>query len=425
MNQDLKSRLASWCDEGMVWSLYGLIFFVPISIAFVDTFAAFAIFFYFLKKICHGKSLYPAANVLNRPLEILIIVVFVSVLQSQFLTTSLFAFIGKFGKGVFLYFCFVEAFVQEKRLRIFLNVFLTSVALVALSGISQLYLGKDFIRGHVFIGYRMTSSFTQPNTFGAFLLIPLAIVGHLLYASAGKGKPPLRQVVLALLMAVLLISLCWTYSRASWVGYLSSLALMVFMDRRKILYGLCLFIIVVYVFLPNLTNMRHMSLFKDTLHTSMEHKNFLYLLEEGGSGRFGFWKNAIVIIKKYPLWGSGLNTYAKDLKRFSLPPWYAHNCYLQMAAETGLIGLFCFLWLLMVFFKNSLYSLKIIADRAWFKPLLEGLIAGIGGLLINSFLDNSLYTVQLSVLFWLTIGFSISIMYLNPQGTFGSTSLSK
>ena len=78
-------------------------------------------------------------------------------------------------------------------------------------------------------------------------------------------------------------------------------------------------------------------------------KKILYLtlqsvLEQGGSGRLAFWKKAISIIRSSPVCGTGLNTYTRIIKRDPDPKtwWYAHNCYLQMAAETGLgrAGLF-------------------------------------------------------------------------------------
>jgi putative inorganic carbon (hco3(-)) transporter len=419
--------LELWCDKVMMFALCTLLFFLPISIAIVDSFAGLAILSYVIKKISQGKGFYPHANFLNRPIEIFVIVVLISVFQSHFFTTSLTAFFGKFAKGILLYFCFVEACVTEKRVRLVLGVFLASALLTGISGIWQLYTGEDFLRNRLYVGLRISSSFGQPNTFGAYLLLPLAIVSHLLFASAGKNRP-LWQLGLAVLLAVLLIGLCWTFSRSSWIGYLVVLGIMVLMDKRKFFFGLALFLMVIYIFLPNLSSIRQVSLFKDNVAVKSQTavpKSFVGSLKEGGSGRFDFWNNAIFMIKKSPVWGLGLNTYNKNLKKYSLPRWYAHNCYLQMAAEIGLVGLGCFLWLLFVLFSKSFICLKRISNDAWSKPLLQGLLAGLGGLLVNSFFDNTLYTVQLGVLFWAMIGFTAAVIYFNCQGTFDKTPLSK
>src|ERR1700733_10285498 len=93
--------IEKFCDWGIVYSLCASIFVLPASIALVDSFAGLAILFYFLKKINHmcfdwplstshlnlldkvhfiWKGLAPPVNCLNRPLQFLILAVFISVL---------------------------------------------------------------------------------------------------------------------------------------------------------------------------------------------------------------------------------------------------------------------------------------------------------------------------------------------------------
>ena len=174
-----------------------------------------------------------------------------------------------------------------------------------------------------------------------------------------------------------------------------------------------------------------MSLLQDNLNYSwihpqdgsLEHKNnfILSFLSEGGSGRLHFWQNAIAIIERYPLWGSGLNTYTRMLERYSLSLWYAHNCYLQWAAETGVVGLVSFLWMLYVFFSKGLTSLKVTQDTVWNKAILQGVLAGLSGFLVESFLDNALYMVQLGILFWVMLALAMVLVQLNSRlGTFNT-----
>ena len=95
--------------------------------------------------------------------------------------------------------------------------------------------------------------------------------------------------------------------------------------------------------------------------------------EIDGSGRFEYWKNAISIFRSSPVFGTGLNTYARIIMRDpNHGAWrYAHNCYLQMAAETGLLGLSCFLWMVFVLFWNSINSCHQIKDY-WPLAILQG-----------------------------------------------------
>ncbi|MBL7198377.1 MAG: hypothetical protein ISS47_09810 [Candidatus Omnitrophica bacterium] len=82
---------------------------------------------------------------------------------------------------------------------------------------------------------------------------------------------------------------------------------------------------------------------------------------------------------------------------------YAHNCYLQMLAEIGIIGLASFLWIIGRLFKSSIRSFKKSRDL-----LLLGLLAGIIAFLVHSFFDTNLYSLQLSVLFWAMLGLTVA-----------------
>ncbi len=439
------NKFSDFCDGGIVFSLCASIFVLPASIALLDSFAALAVFIYFLKKInrmgidwplraSHSnllgkihfiwKGFAPPVNFLNRPLQFLALAVFISVLFSQYPTLSLFAFFGKFLKCVFLYFSFIEAFSDEKRIRIFLGFFLLSALIAALSGLVQHYTGRDFIKGH-FVGYenfilseRVSSSFSSANGFGAYLLPVIGLVAHFLYTAIARHKSRILGGGLTLLLVLLLACLCWTYSRSSWIGYLFILFLMVWIDRRKALFAGALFLVFYFIFLPSLNQARNLNLLNDNSSgVRMKNENLLYSikpdLEDVGSGRLAYWKKAVSIIRSSPVWGTGLNTYTKIIRRDPDPStWrYAHNGYLQMAAETGLVGLACFLWMLFVLLGHGLNYCKQIKD-AWPLTFLQGTVSGLFGFFVQSFFDNTFYTVQLSMLMWMIFGLMAAVTRL-------------
>jgi len=82
--------------------------------------------------------------------------------------------------------------------------------------------------------------------------------------------------------------------------------------------------------------------------------------------RLGIWRDTIRLFRSRPITGHGLGTY--DIAAYSLPDaradpafrgkgWHAHNVYLHMLAETGVIGLlaWCYFW----------FSILIELWRAW------------------------------------------------------------
>lgn len=407
------NKFGTFCDWGIIFSLCVLIFVLPASIAYLDSFAALAIFFYLLKKISRWKGLIPSANVLNRPLQFLILAVFISVVFSQYPRLSLFAFFGKFLKSVFLYFAFIEAFSNQKRIRIFLIFFLASALLAALSGVWQHYTGIDFIKGYFFghknpvLGGRINSTFSDANAFGAYLLPVIGLVIHFLFTSIARQKSWFWAGAWAFFLGLLLACLCWTYSRSSWIGFLVILFVMVLLDRRKRLFVGTLLFVFIIIFLPSLNNVRHMGLMSNG--GFQREIGALYVLEHGEWERNFLWKKAISIIRSSPIHGTGLNTYSRIIMRDPNRRtwWYAHNCYLQWAAETGLLGLACFLWMLFVLLRHGFDYCQRIKEL-WPLTILQGSVSGLSGFLVQSSFDNTFFTVQLGVLMWLIFGLIVA-----------------
>jgi O-antigen ligase len=121
------------------------------------------------------------------------------------------------------------------------------------------------------------------------------------------------------------------------------------------------------------------------------------------------------IFAKHPVMGSGLNTFFVNFMKYRNDQWkdkkgsYAHNCYLQMAADTGLIGLSGFLFLIISYFRAVIRALKIIKDE-FYRTALWGISIGVFAFLVHSFFDTNLYSLNLATLFWFAIGTSLAII---------------
>jgi O-antigen ligase len=127
--------------------------------------------------------------------------------------------------------------------------------------------------------------------------------------------------------------------------------------------------------------------------------------------RVFMWNTSWEIFKDHPIIGSGLNTFFQNFKERRNDEWknkkgsYAHNCYLQMACDTGVVGLGAFLWLVAAYFHSVVRSLKKISE-AFYGSILLGISTGVFAFLIHSFTDTNLYSLNLATLFWSAIGIS-------------------
>ena len=114
------------------------------------------------------------------------------------------------------------------------------------------------------------------------------------------------------------------------------------------------------------------------------------------------------MIQDSPWLGHGINTFMQIFEAYRTDrgnPAYAHNSYLQLAAETGLLGLVSFLWIFVNLFRSFLARLANHEMKNDNLVLLAmGLVSGIFAFLAHSFVDNHFYSLQLSVYLWFMVG---------------------
>ncbi len=128
--------------------------------------------------------------------------------------------------------------------------------------------------------------------------------------------------------------------------------------------------------------------------------------------RFGEYKDALILIERYPLFGVGF-TGVPDLDLYL----GVSMLYLILAENMGLVGLAIFIAIIIGFF--------IMVFRAWrrgFSPLLEALLLGyasaIFGALVSGVFDHYWFNMtypHMTVLFWLYLGLATAVI-LVAQG---------
>ena len=123
------------------------------------------------------------------------------------------------------------------------------------------------------------------------------------------------------------------------------------------------------------------------------------------------------MLTHYPVFGVGVNTYCANYPTYKLyePPgaetasnMYAHNSFLQMACETGLVGLAIFLWFLFRLFKQGRRAYMSISDN-YLKITCLCAAACLIGFLINGMTETSLYYGRVVMIFWLIAGVLLSM----------------
>jgi len=133
--------------------------------------------------------------------------------------------------------------------------------------------------------------------------------------------------------------------------------------------------------------------------------------------RFLIWKTTLEMIKDKPLLGSGIGTFkmnylfyqAEFLKnnpyfiRYSGNAKEAHNEYLQLTTELGLIGLGIFLYIIYLFYKVILNFFKK-EENSEKKIIIFGLVIGVSIFLLHSIFTFPLHVPALGATFFTIFG---------------------
>jgi len=248
-----------------------------------------------------------------------------------------------------------------------------------------------------FIGFP-TASFPYPNDFAAWLIMFTLPLVAIIFMLNMKFRQRILYIIYSTPLYYLLIL---TKARAAWLGFFTGIAFLSFFRLKKWVPILLILFLVAYMY--------------------GNKKIAGYTMQFTSIGdRVEMWKNGWEIFKEHPIAGNGINTFFEKYKQIRNDMYknkrgsYAHNCFLQMAADVGIIGLFGFLYLLFVFFKSSIRRVGKL-NNDFYKVLTIGIMAGILAFLVHSFFDTNLYSLPLAALFWFAIGTSQALLKVGEE----------
>jgi len=101
--------------------------------------------------------------------------------------------------------------------------------------------------------------------------------------------------------------------------------------------------------------------------------------DNSASGRVDMWREAFDMVRYQPVLGIGKGRFAIYTGRL-----IAHNSFLEVMGETGVVGLFLWLSLLYVSLKG-LFEARALAENDQEKSIMEGLLICIVGYIFTSF----------------------------------------
>jgi O-antigen ligase len=293
------------------------------------------------------------------------------------------------------------------------------VLLILLAGISQALLGIYQFFGRVgpewFLLFdrfmRAYGTFEQPNPYGGYLGLILPLAYSLLVASfkmqdagyrgqdaSGVHSWSFAFLFYSLACVVIAIALIMTWSRGAWLGFIAAFIVMNVVRSRRAaaLFALALillsFIIVMggLQLLPEAITQRFLDFLPflggvDIGRVEITPANFAVI------ERLAHWQAGWDMFSEHPWLGVGIGNYEPVYPAYALPRWdeplgHAHNYYLNIAAEAGLVGLSAYLILWVAVFWQAWQVVR--RTYGYWQGVAVGILGILTHLAVHNFFDN-------------------------------------
>ena len=313
-------------------------------------------------------SLFSGKNKINYVDIILYLLIFLAFVSTTYAIDFEKSFYGEMYRDEGLitilsyYFLLLNARIlkNDKYKKVIVKLFIVIGVFQSLYCILQSYTDLPFIR-RFSISYMAMGLCSNPNFFGSYMVMQLLLVGFMYVYSSRK-----IYLFLYLLFGISLYSAESTGPVLSVVASLV-LALFIFRDKFKEIFKILLILLFVFIITDKTINYVQNNFYKQELVESYDISSDVSTIlekpvEEVGSGRLVVWNNSLPLVKKYWLFGCGLDNFKEVYPHIgNLKFDKAHNVYLQMGITNGLPALIIYLILMFICFikglklKNSLF----------------------------------------------------------------------
>jgi putative inorganic carbon (HCO3(-)) transporter len=263
-----------------------------------------------------------------------------------------------------------------------------------------------------------------------------AVLAMIIFAYAGiiiqPGLSFLRKLAVWSVFIVVFIALILSYTRAAWISVIIGLGILLITYLKiKFKYVAVVFALILAIFIGNRNALMHkMSENKqDSSANLAEHFQSVTNIatDESNLERLNRWGAAFRMFRERPVFGWGPGTYMfqyapyqMSYQKTSISTDFgdlgnAHSEYIGPLAESGVLGSFSFLLIVIVTIITGYRVYRRVEERELKTVLLTSMI-GLMTYMIHGFLNNFLDTDKASSLFWGFIAIIVSLDIYYKEG---------
>ncbi|MCM8811743.1 MAG: O-antigen ligase family protein [Candidatus Omnitrophica bacterium] len=381
-----------------------LCFVIPFSIAAIEILFPVLLTAWIIGWVRTKQTVWrlPAGRSILSPLAVYLLLCALSILFSSHPRLSIEGFFEKTLEYLLFFIILADLANHPKMTERHITALLAAAFLVCLYGVVQEWavsrfvgpgVALDPIRGKPLTYNRMIGPYSNPIDLATFLMVAVLLLLPRAVSSTRAHKALLWPLGILAVGCII-----WTESKGAILGLGCGLLLLFLID-------------------PAVARLKRLLIFSfiaATIFFFFKDKDLLgafVLADPGTLERSIMLDTAWRMIKAEPLVGHGLNTFMANYMSYvagpNQGPAYAHNCFFQIAAETGLPSLFFFLLSLVRLFEQLLPKTGEPSTRA----ALTGAAAGLFGFLVQSAFDTNFYSLRQAVLFWALAGSGIGCAF--------------
>ncbi len=333
--------------EKIIWfSLCGFAFFSPWSIAGAQTAITIGLLAWLAKIFFSGRVSF-VRTPLNLPIFLYVVTLVISVIFSPFKLHSF--LVLKEEWLLLVFFLIVNNIEEEVKVKKLLTILISVSTLVGLYAIWQHYSGMDLYRnrlleprGGVFISLGL---FDHHLTFGGYYMLVFLLASVFLLNAKRAGVFRILDFSAPIVLG---FSLIFSYARSAWLGGVMGILAFGFLKGGKfilfLILGVLVLCLLIYVIEP----------------TSWDRiKEIDFSKNKPESTRIRLWQTSINMIKDKPIWGIGLGGWGILFDKYKVDGVYdttchPHNDFLNVAVNSGLLGLLAYLSIWAVFLYSTI-----------------------------------------------------------------------
>ena len=293
--------------------------------------------------------------------------------------------------------------VRNDKQRDFLVLLLVVAGCVsALYGIYQGLLTPVTMGSELEKGSRVEGTMSIYMTFaGILMLVGLLAMGRFLF------RLP-REKWLGVSVVLITVCLLLTLTRQAWLGFLTGLVFLVFVWQKRLLWGIPVLLVLVLLFSP--------AGVKDRLHSMVNLQDWTF------QSRLALWRGGWEVFKDHPLTGCGFRCMDLVHTEYPDPTGYIkkyrgmHNNPVQLAVDTGILGLTAWVSIWICFFLYLYRKSRKPPESPNSRWVLPGCSAAVLGFLAGGMFEVNFYDSEVVMLLYFIMALPFMEGDAEPEG---------